>query len=392
MMKRGKARYGRWLAVAGLWAVAAWCRAEGVLTNTLWLRSTAPVTNTFILSYAAEGMDLEVSIDTEDTDFNFKKEPDFGQREIVRGALRLGTNRQDNLGFAWDRAQGRLYLDLGHNLDLTDDAAGVVEADDDEWYQEFDDIPLVNNSGPVPIPYQVGLRFSHRGYAYVEINSGWRGEVQLGDATWHVTVVDNLDGQLGLGDKLIVSQVSDEPGGVGVVDRLPLVRDLTLNDQSYKLSFAFVAGASNPALQVTAETVAPPAGFLVVTGRHIAYLRLAGDDRAAIFARPPERFLWPAGRYTDNTIYLQAGSGSPFSANLKDISITQGGFTTLDAGAPLEHKVRVTRSMAGVNLSYRLLGLGGEEYQAGDDSQLRRPRFTIYRDGHELDGGHFEYG
>ncbi len=55
----------------------------------------------------------------------FKKEPVFSGGEVIRGMLPLGSGTSDEMGFAWDRAAGKLYLDLNRNLDLTDDPAGV---------------------------------------------------------------------------------------------------------------------------------------------------------------------------------------------------------------------------------------------------------------------------
>jgi len=55
----------------------------------------------------------------------FKKEPVFSGSKVIRGTLQLGGSKSDEMGFAWDRAAGKLYLDLNRNLDLTDDPAGV---------------------------------------------------------------------------------------------------------------------------------------------------------------------------------------------------------------------------------------------------------------------------
>jgi len=42
----------------------------------------------------------------------FRKEPEFGQRKIVRGLLKFGDGPNHFVPFILDRAQGQLYLDL----------------------------------------------------------------------------------------------------------------------------------------------------------------------------------------------------------------------------------------------------------------------------------------
>ena len=58
-------------------------------------------------------------------DPTFKKEPTLSGSKVVRGTLQLGANPSEEMGFAWDRNAGKLYLDLNRNLDLTDDPVSV---------------------------------------------------------------------------------------------------------------------------------------------------------------------------------------------------------------------------------------------------------------------------
>ena len=58
----------------------------------------------------------------------FKKEPVFSGGKVIRGMLQLGGGTSDEMGFAWDRTAGKLYLDLNRNLDLTDDPGRGVFA------------------------------------------------------------------------------------------------------------------------------------------------------------------------------------------------------------------------------------------------------------------------
>ena len=71
---------------------------------------------------------------------NFEKEPDFSKRNIVRGLIPLGSDKKNYVGFAWDRATKKLYIDLNRNKDLTDDPNGIFENKGRGSYQYFRDI------------------------------------------------------------------------------------------------------------------------------------------------------------------------------------------------------------------------------------------------------------
>ena len=48
----------------------------------------------------------------EGKEVTFKKEPDFGDSEIIRGALSIGKDERASICFAWDVSERKLYLDL----------------------------------------------------------------------------------------------------------------------------------------------------------------------------------------------------------------------------------------------------------------------------------------
>ena len=83
---------------------------------------------TFNLEYVEDGFRLGVAADVLTDTQRFEKEPDLGERAIVRGRLLTGTGEDSWTGFAWDRSKGTLYLDLNRNRDLTDDPEGVFQS------------------------------------------------------------------------------------------------------------------------------------------------------------------------------------------------------------------------------------------------------------------------
>jgi len=74
----------------------------------------------------------------------FTKEPALSRSQVTRGLLKLGGGGSNEMAFAWDRAAGKLYLDLNRNLDLADDSTGVFSSlgGARESYQAFTNIPL----------------------------------------------------------------------------------------------------------------------------------------------------------------------------------------------------------------------------------------------------------
>jgi len=74
--------------------------------------------HTFSLKHLEDGLSLRVNLSLEGMDIAFKKEPDFGDREIIKGALPTGRKKKDHLCFAVDSSAEKMYLDLNRNLDL----------------------------------------------------------------------------------------------------------------------------------------------------------------------------------------------------------------------------------------------------------------------------------
>ena len=58
----------------------------------------------------------------------FTKEPALDSSKVIRGTFQPGGSASNSIAFAYRTVPaGKLYLDLNHNLDLTDDPAGVFQ-------------------------------------------------------------------------------------------------------------------------------------------------------------------------------------------------------------------------------------------------------------------------
>src|SRR5512138_4002222 len=79
----------------------------------------------------------------------FAKEPDTAKSAVTRGRLELGRGSTNSFACLWDRTNLKLYLDLNHNGDLTDDPAGVFTAPTKGSSQVFTGVrvPVKTSSG-----------------------------------------------------------------------------------------------------------------------------------------------------------------------------------------------------------------------------------------------------
>jgi len=357
-----------------------------------------PVSRTFPLKYVADGMSLDTTLTTDGREVAFKQEPDFGEREVVRGAVITERGGEGFIGFAWDEAEAKLYLDLNRNLDLTDDPSGVFESDGPPFYQVFKDIPLATGGTP-PRRYLVNMRFwgrqRRRGSCSVSVRSGWRGEIDLAGQRWLMAVVDDVDSSISTTDAFAFQRLGRTGEAAPIPsdsEKLDATRKLFLGEESYDLAFEFVPGAEDTLLAVTFTTVDAPTGELRLEGTHIERIVLKGD-RTAILDRPGSSSTVAAGSYGHVTAFVSSPEGKErYQADVGRFSVRAGGTTDLKIGAPLDNTVKIKRSGRSLELAYALKGVGGRSYERLAPSGCLAPQFTVSQGGHEVFSGTFEYG
>ena len=133
-------------------------------------------------------------------------------------------------------------------------------------------------------------------------------------------------------------------------------------------------------------------GELKLDGKHIERLVLETSTGRKTFDQPAETITLPVGKYRLQEIRLQGGyTCRIFDASERDwVTIKQAEPAVLKAGAPLKQVIKVERQRGLLELSYELLGVGGEKYTAGDRSKT--PTFTVYKAEKKIASGEFEYG
>ncbi|MCK5270659.1 MAG: hypothetical protein KAJ46_07740 [Sedimentisphaerales bacterium] len=170
-----------------------------------------PCGHVFNLEYQPDGFGLDISVDFWEQDVRFEKEPDFGERSVVRGLLRVWTEKKDHIGFAWDKAEGKLYLDLNRNRDLTDEPESIFKADNSRTYQHFRKIPVKLQIASSILPYSININFHlynpNRPYGHISIVSGFQAEIELNGKNWLLKVADNMDGKITQSDRIVLMPV-----------------------------------------------------------------------------------------------------------------------------------------------------------------------------------------
>lgn len=346
----------------------------------------------FPLAYRPDGFDLEVSIPMDDTDFAFKKEPDFGKRRVVRGAIPAAGSKGEYLGFAWDEERRELHLDLNRNLDLTDDEGNPLKSDEQGWGQRFPDITIPVNAGGKALSYKGRITFwrwpGHVG-AELRLSSGWTGEVELRGRKWDLGIADDLSGSLD-GEDLFVLGSEDSAFQHTRMKSMGASKRLFLDGQLYEVSAVF-AGPDEDA-RVTFKELDEPLAQVDFEGERVSRLLLRGPA-LAIVEEPDGRFTLPAGMYSDGRVFIAGQDADTlFEARLRRIEIKAGQTNSLRAGAPLNHSVRITRAGSQLNMDYRLRGVGEEEYSRADGARGSNPRIKITCKDREVATGQFEYG
>lgn len=364
----------------------------------LALDTSSPAEYVFNLEYQPDGFNHHVFSDMWDEGKRFAKEPDFAERDIARGVLPTGANEEQYTGFAWDRSEGKLYLDLNRNGDLTDDPNGVFENVDADPFQTFRDIHLEVQRDSIRLPYVVCMDLYRYGkgstYCNARISSGFSGEVELYGRRWYVAVADDMNGVIRRDDQLFLSPL-DKDAEVGRNQHsLPLAETVFFNGHNYDLSFELKAGQMKPSLQATFTESEVPMSRLSLEGKFIKRLSLRAGS-ALVLLDPPEAIeSIPAGEYECEQIFLDGGELGLFSityAPAVSVAVIENETATLKVGGPLSSSVDVKRMGNTLQLNYKLLDVGGHSYTSGQRAD-KPPTFTICKGSKEIASGSFEYG
>ena len=170
-----------------------------------------------------------------------------------------------------------------------------------------------------------------------------------------------------------------------------LLQDQKINSFFIYLSIAILlipAASVGPAQEQEQE---PAMGQLKIEGSHIESLVLRSkvDWHTESFQQPFETRRLPVGEYRLQNIRLKGDYSCGTRENIT-VSIVKDKSAIFKVGAPLKHTIEVKRQGRALVLTYKLLGMAGEDYSAPTTDN--QPGLSIMKGDEEIASGKFEYG
>lgn len=371
--------------------------------------SPSQATTTALLEYQETGYSVITwSVSITPHSVPFKKEPAAVPGKVVRGVLNFGGSSSNSIPFLWQRDAGKLYLDLNHNQDLTDDPEGAFSARvfRPTSYQTFTNVHLLFNipSGKCPVLADISFwDFGSRPNGNLAVRSFWQGKATLQGRDWQVGIVPNVmnqPGSLETGQLLLRPwEERDKAFNAygGSLDTFPFSRKLFVGDHAYQLTCLTTPqnGELKPALQYTEQPVA--LGELKITGQFIRRLVLPGGPYLVVLDHPAASVKVPVGTYRQPNIRLAQNGAeafclSDFPQSGNRITVDDKTPVALNVGGPLTNSVTATRHGQDLRLDYRLIGAGGAIYQLANSDRSKPPEFAIYKGDKKIASGKFEFG
>ncbi len=359
--------------------------------------------HTFEMQWQPEGESYRLS-ESLDRNSPFDKEPELGENEVCRGVLDYPgqTDDNDSVGFIWDKSQGRLYIDLNKDGDLTNDPNGRLETEghQSDYFQNFPAFPLSFSTQNGIYRYQITANM--QGYdrykrAEFIIRSGYSGKIDLYGRQWNFSVNDNFNGTVQQGSKFSVNPMGKE--ATNRISSLPAPKSLFLEGRCYDMAFEFrKSDGDYPALWCTLTEKTLPLATLRVEGEYINQLVLGDRDMLVLPILSEKTFSVPAMHLNVKQCYLKFEKDKPTVApqsGMGSVNLLKGKENVLKIGGPLRNSVSIQRSGKILKFDYELLGQGGEKYNAQQITQYdneKKPSVAIYKGGMQLATGDFEYG
>ena len=334
----------------------------------------------------------------------FKKEPAFSGGKVVRGTLQLGGGNDTEMGFAWDRAAGKLYLDLNRNQDLTDDPARVYSraGGAGDSFQFFSNVHLPIRTAGGDCQALVDLNF----YGYsplrcsLSMRSFWQGKVVLQGEEWQVGLLGNpYDQRKSLENGNLLLRPWSERNRPftmfsGSLESFPFSRNLFFGNRAYQLQCASEGQGDKARVRLAFVEQTPSLGELRITGSSVRRVVMSGQPYAVVLDWPAAAIKVPTGSY-GYSVWLKKGEAEAYLARGETasgmIAVNDRKPAVLMAGGPLTNSVAVSRRGRNLSLNYELVGAGGK-YQVLNQDRAHPPEFAVYQGEQKVASGRFEFG
>lgn len=324
-------------------------------------------------------------------------DPELDGREVRPGVIRIGDDRLVRL--AWDRRGKALFVDRDQDGELADeDPVGVLaDYSDFLWFEEF---TLQHPAGPEHGLWSLLPSIARSDSSYdsdrFRVRSGWSGDIELGGVVYQLGVFDDLDGVFTPGvDRLVLRVRSDEDPGPDFED-VALPGRVLLGEVLYDLSLSLEASAGKGGIVRARFTeISATRVECELLGTRLSKLLLEptepGPHSTLIFLEAPSgTMLLVEGQYTARIEIADERLG-PLRSEV-ELVVEPRAENVLRAGCPLENSLGHRRASGStLELEYRLLGIGGEEYTLGN-RYYPAPTFVARAGDREVASGSFEYG
>jgi hypothetical protein len=322
----------------------------------------------------------------------FAKEPPFTGKEIARGFLPTVPPTP----FIRDITDNELYLNTQHQPDFIDGRIATYRSAY-LGHVVFRNLHLSSECGGLTIPYTVDLyTYEQVCSGWLEVRSGWAGELELDGERWRLGIVDNLDGEIGAQDTLFLENLTPRKHGLPIT-LSPVPRSLFLSGHLFDADFTFKRasnGATGVVMEATLTQRDPPLARLNLDARGCRYVCLTNEAVAAILEGSRGPVTLPAGVYQVADCLLEREPGQfrfpTFVRCAQTVPVPPDRASTLRLGLPLENTVLAHRDGNLLRLTYQLLGAGGEQYEYYN--WTNRPSFSIYQGHRRLATGKLPFG
>ena len=350
---------------------------------------------THVLGYSEKGVTAEFDLKLGQTEVRFRKEPQYGGEKVARGALYVSPGRKDFVGFAFDEAAGKLYLDLNRNLDLTDDPGGVHEKKSGGWRSEFPGVAVAVEKDGRRREMALNFRFYGTRRGWYEVKSSWGGEgIEIGGRRFRISVVDNGDGQIGTDDYV---HCLAEGAGEDRWHRLEMSAPETLAVDGAQYAMGYEIGEDGKTLELTAEPLAD-AGMTDarIEGENVDQILLQGGAKAALLIAPGKEVRVPPGDYRAQ-VWVRMGEGesqSTWTAQDVRLKAAASGGAVWKVGGPVRSKLSCRSTANVLRFDQETVGAGGARYalEHATGKSMGNPKLRVKKAGKVVHVGKFEYG
>ena len=404
--------HSRWAAPAFLFG----CLGILLLGGTVLAATPAEVADSkksvFLEYRELDNPIKNLGVQVENQTTPFAQEPALKGRKIIRGSLQFGAAPDfTSIRFLWEQDEGKLYLDLNGNQNLSDDPGGVFTCrSPNSTYQTFTNLHFDIKTGKTLHPIAMDLNLYSYGKDQMggtaSVRSWWQGKLSLQGRDWQLALVEGLMGAAGSGEggTLVLRPWDERDQSVfsddGSLRGFDFCHSLFFLDKTWLVDCAFVDG-EKPGFNMSFTEQPLPVGEVNLSGQFIERLILTKQQGRPWFTvvldTPGPKVRIPVGTYDRYDVYLKAkGQGASSTIKpgerSKPITVSATNAVELLVGGPLTNTVTVKSRGNSLALNYQLTGAGGAPYQLINQKGRTAPQFTIFNGDKQLASGSFEFG